>query len=321
MRRKTSWPMVMSEAITLESKVRGSRFKVERGAFAVCLTLLVLILAWVLPARAEGESRTTGPEIIIGVVGPMSGDLAHLGRDVREAVALAAEEWNERGGILGHRIRLLVEADRNDPAEAVAAATRLVAAGVWGVIGHLTSAGSLPASAIYHAAAIPQITPSSTDPRLTEQRFMNLFRTCGRDDQQGRVAAEFVLDTLHPRRVAVLHDQTPYGQALAKTFERRMAHERRGLSVTSMALLSDRKDLGSAIEQIKAKEPDLVYFGGLYREGGLLARRLREQGIKATLVSGDGMVGAEFVNLAGETAAIGTYLTFADRKSTRLNSS
>ncbi|MDD5559854.1 branched-chain amino acid ABC transporter substrate-binding protein, partial [Candidatus Methylomirabilis sp.] len=166
--------------------MRGSRFKVERGAFAVCLTLLVLILAWVLPARTEGESQTTAPEIIIGVVGPMSGDLAHLGRDVREAVALAVEEWNQKGGILGRRIRLLVEDDRNDPAEAVAAATRLVAAGAWGVIGHLTSAGSLPASAIYHAAAVPQITPSSTDPRLTEQRFMNLFRTCGRDDQQGR---------------------------------------------------------------------------------------------------------------------------------------
>lgn len=303
--------MVMSEALTLESRVRRSTFNIQRATFALILSLLALALSVASLARAEGESRTTVPEITIGVVGPMSGDLAHLGRDVREAVTLAAEEWNQKGGILGRRIRLLLEDDRNDPAEAAAAATRLVAAGAWGVIGHLTSAGSLPASAIYHAAAVPQITPSSTDPRLTEQRFMNLFRTCGRDDQQGRVAAEFVLDTLHPRRVAILYDQTPYGQALAKTFERRMMHERRGLSVTSIALSSDRKDLGSAIEQIKAKEPDLVYFGGLYREGGLLARRLREQGIKATLVSGDGMVGAEFVNLAGEAAAIGTYLTFA----------
>ncbi|MDE2485393.1 MAG: branched-chain amino acid ABC transporter substrate-binding protein, partial [candidate division NC10 bacterium] len=234
-----------------------------------------------------------------------------LGRDVREAVALAAEEWNEKGGILGHRIRLLLEDDRNDPAEAVAAAQRLVQAGVWGVIGHLTSAGSLPASAIYQAAGIPQITPSSTDPRLTEQGFPNLFRTCGRDDQQGRVAVEFVLDSLHPRRVVILHDQTAYGQALAEAFKRRIVRTQRGLLVTSMAFSSDGKDLNSVVEQIKTMEPDLVYFGGLYHKGGLLAKRLREQGIKATLVSGDGMVGTEFINLAGEAAAIGTYLTFA----------
>ncbi|MBI2883529.1 MAG: branched-chain amino acid ABC transporter substrate-binding protein [Candidatus Methylomirabilis oxyfera] len=292
-------------------QVHGSRFKVERAAFAVCLALLLPILAWASYARAEGESQTTVPEITIGVVGPMSGDLAHMGRYVRDAVALAVEEWNEKGGILGRRIQLLAEDDRNDPAEAVAAAKRLVQAGVWGVIGHLTTAGSLPASAIYHAAGIPQITPSSTDPRLTEQGFMSLFRTCGRDDQQGRVAAEFVLHSLHPRRLVILHDQTAYGQALAAAFERRMMHKPRSLSVTSMVISSGGKDIGSVIERIKPKEPDLVYFGGLYHEGGLLAKRLREQGIKATLVSGDGVIGTEFIDLAGEGAATGTYLTFA----------
>ncbi|HWQ68779.1 MAG TPA: branched-chain amino acid ABC transporter substrate-binding protein [Patescibacteria group bacterium] len=291
--------------------MQRTAFKVERGAFAVCLTLLMLALSWASHARAEGESRTTVPEITIGVVGPMSGDLAHMGRYVRDAVALAAEEWNEKGGILGRRIHLLLEDDRNDPSEAVAAAKRLVQAGVWGVIGHLTSAGSLPASAIYHAAGIPQITPSSTDPRLTEQGFMSLFRTCGRDDQQGRVAAEFVLESLRPRRVVILHDQTGYGRALAEAFKKRIVRAQRGLRVTSMVLSSERKDLGSAIEQIKTEEPDLVYFGGLYHEGGLLAKRLRELGIKATLVSGDGVIGTEFIDLAGEAAAAGTYLTFA----------
>ena len=286
-------------------------FNIHRATSAFFLTLLALRMAWASPGMAHAESATAVSDITLGIVGPMSGDLAHLGRYVQEAVALAAEEWNEKGGILGRRIRLLLEDDHNDPAEAVAAAKRLVQAGAWGVIGHLTSAGSLPASAIYHAAGIPQITPSSTDPRLTEQGFMSLFRTCGRDDQQGRVAAEFVLDSLHPRRVVILHDQTPYGHALAETFERRIAHERRSLSTTTIALSSDGKDLDSVIEQIKAKEPDLLYFGGLYREGGLLARRLREQGVKTTLVSGDGVVGAEFIDLAGEAAATGTYLTFA----------
>lgn len=299
--------MVMSEVPTLESN--GGK-KSACCTTSVILALLALVLLCLPQPLAAGEPKTV-PEITIGVVGPMSGDLAHMGRSVREAVALAAEEWNEKGGILGRRIRLLLEDDRNDPAEAAAAAKRLVQAGVWGVIGHLTSAGSLPASSIYHAAAVPQITPSSTDPRLTAQGFMNLFRTCGRDDQQGRVAAEFVLDSLQPRRVVILHDQTAYGQALAEAFERRIVYERRGLSITRLALSSGEKDLGSVIEQIKVKEPDLLYFGGVYREGGLLARRLREQGVKATLVSGDGMVGTEFIDLAGEAAATGTYLTFA----------
>lgn len=329
---KLLWPTVRSEVPILASnvqratcsvrrsrcnvqgatfKVRRSRFRVERGAFAVCLSLLVLVLSWTSPGRADGESESTPPEIIIGVVGPMSGDLAHMGRYVRDAVALAAEEWNEKGGILGRRIELVLEDDRNDPAEAVAAAKRLVQAGAWGVIGHLTSAGSLPASAIYHAAGIPQITPSSTDPRLTEQGFLNIFRACGRDDQQGRVAAEFVLESLRPRRIVILHDQTAYGRALAEAFKRRIVRAQRGLHVTSMALSSESKDLGSAIEQIKTEKPDVVYFGGLYHEGGLLVKRLREQGIKATLVSGDGVFGMEFINVAGEAAAAGTYLTFA----------
>jgi branched-chain amino acid transport system substrate-binding protein len=240
----------------------------------------------------------------------MSGDMAQLGRYVREAVELQAEEWNEKGGLLGRRIRLIVEDDHHDPKEAVAAAKRLVRAGVWGVIGHLTSVASLPASAIYHAAGIPQITPSSTDPRLTDQGFRNLFRTCGRDDQQGEVAAKFVLDTFHPRRVVVVHDQTTYGKALAETFNHRIIRGDPRLITTTSVLSAGERNIASILEAIKAKEPDVIYFGGIYREGALLIRQLRANGVKAAFVSGDGVIGMEFINLAGE-AATGTYLTFA----------
>ncbi len=276
------------------------------------MALLGFLFLGVWQGMAEGRPKTPAPSVInIGVAGPMSGDMANVGRSMREAVELQIEEWNEKGGIMGRRIQLLVEDDHNDPTEAVNAAKRLVRGGVWGVIGHLTSAGSLPASGIYHAAGVPQITPSSTDPRLTEQGFRNLFRVCGRDDQQGRVAAEFVLDALHPRRVVVLHDQTPYGRALAETFRRRMTSQERGLKVSTLTVSPGGKDLALVVEAIKAKEPDLVYFGGIFREAGLLVRQLREQGVKATLVSGDGVIGTEFVSLAGEAAATGTYLTFA----------
>jgi len=270
--------------------------------------LLAIALSGIDQEIAEG-GPATAPDIAIGIVGPMSGDMAELGRYVREAVGLQAEEWNDKGGLLGRRIRVLVEDDHHDPKEAVAAAKRLVRARVWGVIGHLTSAASLPASGVYHAAGIPQITPSSTDPRLTEQGFRNLFRTCGRDDQQGEVAARFVLDALHPKRVVALHDQTAYGKALADTFSRQIRRDGR-LLATTFTLSPGGKNIASVLEAIKAKEPDVIYFGGIYREGGLLVKQLREQGIKATFVSGDGVIGTEFISLAGD-AAMGTYLTFA----------
>jgi branched-chain amino acid transport system substrate-binding protein len=241
----------------------------------------------------------------------MSGGMAELGRDVRQAVEVQVEQWNERGGLLGRRIHLVVEDDRDDPTEAVAVATRLVRAGVWGVIGHLTSSASLPASRIYHAAEVPQITPSSTDPRLTEQRFRNLFRTCGRDDRQGEIAAEFVIEALDPRRVVVVHDTTRYGEALAASFRRRVGRTGRRQIVGTFPLSSGTRNLASVAEQVKALAPDVVYFGGIFREGGLLLRRLREQGVTAAFVSGDGVIGAEFVSLAGEAAATGAYLTFA----------
>jgi len=241
----------------------------------------------------------------------MSGGMAELGRDVRQAVEVQVEQWNERGGLLGRRIHLVVEDDRDDPTEAVAVATRLVRAGVWGVIGHLTSSASLPASRIYHAAEVPQITPSSTDPRLTEQRFRNLFRTCGRDDRQGEIAAEFVIEALDPRRVVVVHDTTRYGEALAASFRRRVGRTGRRQIVGTFPLSSGTRNLASVAERVKALAPDVVYFGGIFREGGLLLRRLREQGVTAAFVSGDGVIGAEFVSLAGEAAATGAYLTFA----------
>lgn len=277
---------------------------------ALLLPLFALHLLWSPAATAESRSaaRTV---ITIGVAGPMSGGMAELGRDVRQAVEVQVEQWNERGGLLGRRIHLVVEDDRDDPTEAVAVATRLVRAGVWGVIGHLTSSASLPASRIYHAAEVPQITPSSTDPRLTEQRFRNLFRTCGRDDRQGEIAAEFVIEALDPRRVVVVHDTTRYGEALAASFRRRVGRTGRRQIVGTFPLSSGTRNLASVAEQVKALAPDVVYFGGIFREGGLLLRRLREQGVTAAFVSGDGVIGAEFVSLAGEAAATGAYLTFA----------
>jgi branched-chain amino acid transport system substrate-binding protein len=276
---------------------------------------LVLGLLGALVPGTRPESAADRPErarvIKIGVVGPMSGGMGQLGRSVRQAVEAQAEEWNEKGGLLGRRIELIVEDDRDDPKEAVAAAERLVRAGIWGVIGHLTSASSLPASAVYHAAGIPQITPSSTDPRLTEQQFSNLFRTCGRDDRQALVAAEFVLKTLDPARVIVVHDRTSYGRALAEAFRRTIAQRDLDVILTIETLAPGDRNLAHLVGVVKDGEPNVVYFAGIFREAGPLLKRLREQGVNAAFVTGDGVIGTEFIDLAGEAAATGTYLTFA----------
>jgi branched-chain amino acid transport system substrate-binding protein len=278
-------------------------------------TGLTVTLVWLLgPAdqrKIQAETSTQEAVVTVGVVGPMSGGMAALGRSVRQAVELQVEEWNEKGGLLGRPIRLLVEDDHDDPDEAVSAANRLVQAGVWGVIGHVTSAASLPASAVYQSAGIPQITPSSTDPRLTEQGFRNVFRTCGRDDQQGLVAAEFVLNALRPRRVAVIHDSSAYGEALAHTFRRRIAQRDRRLVVGTFSVPPSGRIPPQLLDAIALKRPNVVYFGGVYRVGGPLIKRLRDHGTTATFVTGDGMIGTEFIAIAGEEAATGAYLTFA----------
>ncbi len=297
----------MSARHTLANK--SGTWPVLFGTALVFSLLGVLVFA----ARHENAAETAEPPpvIKIGVVGPMSGGMGQLGRSVRQAVEAQAEEWNEKGGLLKRRIELVIEDDRDEAMEAVAAAERLVRAGIWGVIGHVTSASSLPASAVYHAAGVPQITPSSTDPRLTEQRFSNLFRTCGRDDRQGLVAAEFVLEALDPRRVIVVHDRTSYGRALAEAFRRRITQAGLNVAVTTVTLAPGEKDLASVVDIVKREEPDIVYFGGIFRGAGPLIKQLREQGVKAAFVTGDGVIGTEFVSLAGEAAATGTYFTFA----------
>ncbi|MEK7804011.1 MAG: branched-chain amino acid ABC transporter substrate-binding protein, partial [Deltaproteobacteria bacterium] len=159
--------------------------------------------------------------IKIGVAGPMTGDQAKMGNDLKNGVELAVSEWNEKGGILGKKIELFAEDDQHDPKLAVAVANKLSNSNVAGVIGHWNSSASIPASEVYRdRGSIPMITPASTNPQLTDRGFENVFRVCGRDDQQGRIAAEFVSKILKTKKVAIVHDKTTYGQGLADEFKK-----------------------------------------------------------------------------------------------------
>jgi len=193
----------------------------------------------------------------------------------------------------------------------VAVAEKLVQDGVWGVVGHFYSSSSIPASAVYYQAGIPQVTATSTHPRLTAQGFDNVFRVSGRDDQHALSAAEFILVTLRALRIAVISDRTEYGRTLAETLIRSV--ERRGARriVAVEEIAQGDKDFSALVVRLKSVEPDVVYFGGIFREAGYLIRQMRQGGLSATFMSADGVLDSELVKIAGEEAAQGAYLTFA----------
>jgi branched-chain amino acid transport system substrate-binding protein len=264
---------------------------------------LPLFLGWTFSAYAAELAA-----VRLGLVVPMVSEAGPVAQSMRRAAEMAVDDWTPK---LRRAVELRVKEDQFDPKQAVLTAEKLVQEAVWGVVGHFYSSSSVPASVVYHQAGIPLITPTSTHPRLTSQGFDNVFRVSGRDDQQAITAAEFVFAQLKPRRVAVIHDQTEYGRGLAETFTR--ALERRAprrIDLTEIVSQGD-KDFIAQIARLKAAAPDVVYFGGIFREAGHLVRQMRQGGMTAVFVSCDAVLDPEFIKMAGEDAVTGIYLTFA----------
>lgn len=264
----------------------------------------------------SGLFLATGPAcqkksdtIKLGIAGPMTGDQGKMGMDFKNGVTLAVEAWNARGGVLGKKIEVIVHDDQHDPKQAVYVANKMGTDGVVGVIGHFNSSCSIPASDIYNRLGIPMISPGSTNPQLTEKGYSGVFRVCGRDDQQGKVGADFAKNTLKMKHVAILHDKTTYGQGLADEFRNAL-----GSSVEVVfygGIVQGDKDFKSVLTAVKQKNPQLIFFGGIYPEAGLLVRQSRELGMKTPFMSGDGTIDPKFIEIAGAEAAEGTYLTFS----------
>ena len=250
----------------------------------------------------------------IGVAGPLTGDQAAFGEMLRNGATLAVEEWNAKGGVKigGKRMKvdILWGDDRHDPREGVSIAHKFVNAGAAGIVGHFNSSVSIPASTVYAKAGVVQITPASTNPKLTEQGFSTVFRVCGRDDRQGEVAANYIVDTLKLKRIAILHDKTTYGQGLAN--ETRRFLEKRGVKpVFYSGVVQGDEDYTPVLTAARKTEPGLVYFGGVHPEAILLVKQMRERlGMKAHFMSGDGIVVDEYYKIAGKSSE-GTYVTFA----------
>jgi branched-chain amino acid transport system substrate-binding protein len=262
-----------------------------------------LLLVWAVVVQAAELSP-----IRLGLVVPVASDAGLVAQSMRRAAEMAVGDWTPK---LGRAVELRVKEDQFDPRQAVLTAEKLVQEGVWGVVGHFYSSSSVPASAIYHQAGIPLVTPTSTHPRLTSQGFDDIFRISGRDDQQAVTAAEFVLAQLKPRRVAVIHDETEYGRGLAETFIGVLSRRAPRRVVLVETLSQGDKDFSVQVGRLKSARPDIVYFGGIFREAGHLVRQMRQAGMAAAFVSCDAVLDPEFIKLAGEEAATGIYLTFA----------
>jgi branched-chain amino acid transport system substrate-binding protein len=248
-------------------------------------------------------------QIKLGVAGPITGGSAAFGAQLKNGVEQAAEDINAAGGILGQKIQVLVGDDRADPKEGVSVANKFVGDGVKFVIGHFNSGVTIPSSEVLQENGILEITPAATNPKVTERGMWNIFRVCGRDDQQGVVAGAIIADKFKGKRVAVVHDKTTYGQGLAE--ETRKAMNAKGIKeVLYEGVNVGDKDYSALVSKIKAGRADLVYWGGLHDTGGLILRQLRDQGVKATFMGADGITDDEFAAIAGPGAE-GTLMTFS----------
>jgi len=253
-------------------------------------------------------SGAANAQIKMAVAGPITGPNATFGAQLKNGAEQAVEDINAAGGIMGQKIQIVVGDDVSDPKQGVSVANKFAAEGVKMVVGHFNSGVSIPSSEVYQEAGIIQITPASTNPRFTERNMWNTFRTCGRDDQQGSVAGTWLAFKFPGKKVAVVHDKTPYGKGLAD--ETQKAMNAKGLKeVMYEGINTGEKDYSALVSKLKQAQVDVVYFGGLHTEAGLIIRQMRDQGLNAPLMSGDGIVSAEFVSIAGPGAE-GTLMTF-----------
>lgn len=259
------------------------------------------------PAAAPVPAAKPEVTVKLGHVAPMTGPQAHLGKDNENGALLAVEELNAKGLEIGGakiKFELLGEDDQADPKQGTIVAQKLIDAKVNGVIGHLNSGTTIPASKLYSDAGIPQISGSATNPKYTQQGFKTAFRVMANDVQQGKVLGEFAVKQA-VKTVAIVDDRTAYGQGLADEF--RKAAEASGIKVVATEYTNDKAtDFKAILTKIKSTKPDLVFYGGMDAQGGPMVKQMKELGIKAKFLGGDGVCTPEFMKLGGE-ATEGNY--------------
>lgn len=243
----------------------------------------------------------------IGHVAPLSGAIAHLGKDNENGARLAIEDLNAKGISIGGKkvkFELVAEDDAADPKQGTAAAQKLVDAKVSGIVGHLNSGTTIPASKIYNDAGIPQISPSATNPKYTRQGFNTAFRVVADDVHLGGTLGRYAVKELKGKAIAVIDDRTAYGQGVAEEFEK--AVKAAGGNLVGHEFTTDKAtDFMSILTTLKGKKPDIVFFGGMDAVGGPMLKQMKSLGLNAKFMGGDGICTTELVKLAGDAMADG----------------
>ncbi|MBI3373929.1 MAG: ABC transporter substrate-binding protein [Betaproteobacteria bacterium] len=267
------------------------------SALALCTCVTAL-------AQSPFAAPSNSIEIRIGHVAPLTGGIRHLAKDNENGARLAVDQANAANIRIGGKVAnfvLIGEDDRADPRVALTVAQKLVAANVAGVVGHLNSGTSIPAARIYEQAGIPVITPSATNPRLTELGSKVQFRVVGRDDEQGPAIANYLASTARPKLVAIIDDSTAYGEETANSVE--LTLKSNNIEVLAREKGTDRtSDWRVVLATVQDAKPDAIFYGGMDATAGPLLKQARELGIRALFLSGDGACTGEMIRLAGGAA-------------------
>jgi len=260
-------------------------------------TALSLTLLSAISAQVMAQEQV----VKIGHVGPLSGQIAHLGKDNENGARMAIDVLNAKGVTIGgKKIKFVLQAedDGANPQQATAAAQKLADAKVNGVVGHLNSGTTIPASKIYHDAGIPQISPSATNPKYTMQGYKGAFRVVANDGQLGGALGRYTASDIKAQRIAIIDDRTAYGQGVADEFAK--AAKAAGLMIVGRQYTTDKAtDFNAILTAIKGKSPDLIFFGGMDAVGGPMLRQMKQLGIQAKFMGGDGICTEQLPSLAG----------------------
>jgi branched-chain amino acid transport system substrate-binding protein len=286
------------------------------AAVAAVVVVAVALYFVLKPSGAPEKMAETAPapapaseQIVVGTAGPVTGQYAVCGEQMVRGATMAVNDINAAGGVLGRQLKLEIGDDACEAKQAVAVANQMVNKGAVFVDGHFCSSTSIPASEVYNEEGVLQISPASTNPLLTEQGFANVFRTCGRDDQQGVVAGNYLADHFADQNIAILHDKTAYGKGLADETKKQL--NKRGVTETLYeAYTAGEKDYSALVSKLKENNIGVIYLGGYHTEAGLIVRQARAQGLQARLVSGDALVTEEFWSITGD-AGEGTLFSFS----------
>lgn len=270
------------------------------------------LLAGVAIAGSIAMTSVAMADIIIGTAGPMTGQYASFGAQMKIGAEQAVADINAAGGVNGEMLKLEVGDDACDPKQAVAVANQMAGKGVVFMAGHFCSGSSIPASAVYAEEEMIQITPASTNPKFTDERPNpdgGTYRVCGRDDQQGQVAGKLLNDEFSGKNIAVIHDKTAYGKGLADQTKAAL-EALGGKAAMYEAYTAGEKDYTALVSKLKQAKIDALYVGGYHTEAGLIVRQMREQGMDTVLISGDALVTDEYWSITG-AAGEGTLMTFS----------